>query len=505
MRTPRAAVLVMMAGLIATACGARLPADVQTKAQSAVLNPNTGSSGVGTTTGGSTDTTGGVDTTGGGTTTTGGTGTTGSGTTTGGTGTTGSGTTAGGHGTKPGTTQTQAAGPACGKGTDVGLTASDVTIGTIADVTGPVSGLFQGAQQGMLTFANFINQTQGGICGHHVNVAFRDGGTNCTQTQNAASDLVNKVFAFVGSFALYDNCAASVLQQHPTVPDIHDSLDPAAGKLSNHFDIEPGELGYASGPFEYFKQKYGDKVLHVGTIAEDLSSALAKQHAIVHAAESAGWKFVYSQNEQPTNSNFQQDFVTMCSRKHIQIFFTVTENAQNAATMIQNENQAGCPKTLINIIPIAYDQAFLDAFKGNTGAIENLQGYNQYAMFFNPEDGAQIPELKLFQEWFQRTYPNQPANLYAMFAWASGRLFQQAMENAGPTLNRKTVLAALHKIKNFDANGMISPETPSSKSTGVHCYILWQFKDGKFQRQADPPISGPTKGYRCDGRFVPAS
>ncbi|HWC33513.1 MAG TPA: ABC transporter substrate-binding protein [Mycobacteriales bacterium] len=496
MRTPRAAALVMTAGLVASACGARLPDDVQTKAQSAVLNPNTGTTGTTTDSGtGSTGSTTNVNPT---TPVTGGGGPTSVPTS----GTSGSG--KGSHGTTTTTTQTQAAGgpPTCASGTDVGLTSSDLNIGTIADVTGPVSGLFQGAQQGMLAFANFVNSTQGGICGRHVSVSFRDGGTNCTQTQNDAQDLVSKVFAFVGTFALYDNCAATVLKSHPTVPDIHDSLDPAAGSLSNHFDIEPGTLGYATGMFEYYKQKYGSKVLHVGTIAEDLSSALAKQHAIVHAAEAAGWKFVYQQNEQPTNSNFQQDFVTMCQRQHIQIFFTVTEDAQNAAAMIQNENQAGCPKTLINIIPIAYDQAFLDAFKGNTGAIEGLQGYNEYSMFFNPEDAAGIPELKLFQDWFARTYPNSPANLYAMFAWASGRLLEYGMEHA-KTLTRTGVLAALHKVKSFTSNGMIAPETPSSKSEGVHCYVLWQFTGGKFQRQSDPPINGSTGGFRCDGRFVP--
>ena len=498
MRTPRAAALLMIAGLVATACGARLPDKVQQQAQAAILNPANGSSGTGSGVTGD-DGTGSLPDTGGSTT----------GPITGGPSSAPTSGTGGGkkgtHGGGPSTSDTSAAqNTHCGTGTDVGLTSTDLNIGTISDVTGPVSGLFQGAQQGAVTFANFVNQTQGGICGHHVTVNFRDGGTNCTQTQNAAQDLVTKVFAFVGTFGLYDNCAATVLKQHPTVPDIHTSLDPAAGKLANHFDLEPGPLGYATGPFEYFKQKYGSKVLHVGTISEALPSADAKQRAIVHAAEAAGWKFVYQQAEQPTNSNFQGDFVKMCQQKHIQIFFTVTENAQNAATMIQNENQAGCPKSLINVIPIAYDQAFTDAFRGNPSAIEGLQGYNEYAMFFNTEDAASIPELKLFQEWFQRTYPGQPVNLYAMFAWASGRMLEYAMEHAGPTLNRKSVLTALHKIKNFTANGMIAPATPSSKTEGVHCYVLWEFKGGKFQRQASPAISGPTGGYRCDGRFLPA-
>jgi ABC-type branched-subunit amino acid transport system substrate-binding protein len=491
----------MIVGLIATACGARLPDDVQTKAQSAVLNPTTGTTGVGTTTGG-TDTTGGTGTPGG-STTTGGTNTTGGSTTTGGTNTTGG--TTNTHGTKPGTTQTQAAGPACGKGTDVGLTASDITIGTIADVTGPVSGLFQGAQQGMLSFANYVNSTQGGICGHHVNVSFRDGGTNCTQTQNAASDLVNKVFAFVGSFALYDNCAVSVIKAHPTVPDIHVALDPAAETPSNHYDLTPGPLGYATGMFSYLAKKLGSKVQHVGTIAEALPSALAKQRAITNAAKSAGWKFVYEQNEQPTNSNFVRDFISMCSQKHIQVFFTVTENAQNASTMIQNERQAGCPSNLVNVIPIAYDQAFTQAFGNNTSPIEGLLGYNEYALFFNPDEAKQIPEVATFQEWFQRTYPNQPANLYAMYAWADGRMLQQAIENAGGTLNRKTVSTALKKIRNFTSNGMLAPATPSSKTEGPHCYIVWQFSHGAFHRIGTPPTSGPTGGFRCDGRFLRSS
>ncbi len=497
MRSPRALSLVMITGLVATAaCGARLPAKVQQQAQSAVLNPGNGSS----STGGS-----GLPQSGGGSQALPGqpqsvpTSGTGPGTVA----TTGTGKV--GKGSGPSTTQTSAAGtPTCGNGTDVGLTSSTIDLGTIADVSGPVSGLFQGAEEGMLAFANFVNSTQGGICGHQVKIDFRDGATNCTQTQNDAQDLVSKVFAFVGTFALYDGCAAKVLQQHSTVPDIHDSLDPAAGQLPNHFDIEPGQLGYANGMFQFYKQKYGSKVLHVGTISETLPSAAAKQRAIVHAAESAGWKFVYQQAEQPTNSNFQSDFVKACSQAHIQIMFVVSEDAQNAATMIQNENQAGCPKSLINIIPIAYDQAFLAAFKGNTSAIEGLQGYNQYTLFFNPNEGAQIPEVKLFQDWFQRTYPNQPANLYAMFAWASGRMLEYAMEHAGPRLSRQSVLAALRKIKTYTANGMIAPEQPSSKTTGVHCYILWQFVNGQFQRQADPPISGPGGGFRCDGRFVPA-
>ena len=77
-------------------------------------------------------------------------------------------------------------------------------------------------------------------------------------------------------------------------------------------------------------------------------------------------------------------------------------------------------------------------------------------------------------------------------------MFQQAFENAGKTINRKSLLAALAKIDKFSANGIVAPVNPGSKSEGPSCYVLWQFTNGAFHRQATPAAN-----YRCDGRFLP--
>jgi hypothetical protein len=251
--------------------------------------------------------------------------------------------------------------------------------------------------------------------------------------------------------------------------------------------------------FRYYKQKYGSKLDHVGTIVENIPSAVAQQQNQVHSAESQGWHFVDSILEQPTNSSFQGDFVKLCQQKHIQAFFELTETAANAATMIQNERQAGCPSSLLNIIPIAYDQAFLHDYAGSKSDLNGIVGWNSYALFFNTDPADETPEVKLFQEWFARTYPGQPANLYAMYAWADDRLFQQAAESVNGTLDRKTLMAALLRIKNFDSGGLIAPVSPSAKG-GPHCYILWELENGSYQR-----VDDPTTGYRCDGRFLPRS
>jgi hypothetical protein len=106
--------------------------------------------------------------------------------------------------------------------------------------------------------------------------------------------------------------------------------------------------------------------------------------------------------------------------------------------------------------------------------------------------------VALFQQWFRRVNPGQPLNLYAMFAWADGRMLQQAFEHAGKVGNRKSTLKALKKLHNWDDNGLIAPTNPGSKTTGNKCYILWQLQNGKFSR-----ISDPKAGFRCDGKFLP--
>jgi ABC-type branched-subunit amino acid transport system substrate-binding protein len=448
MRTPRVVVILLVVGaMAAAACGARVPSPANSSSPSPTASPITGGS----------------------------------------------------PSTSTPSSQT-ALPPGCPtSGTDVGLTSTTITLGTIADRTGPVSGLFAGAQQGANAFAAYINST-GGLCGHHVIIDFADSGTNCSLNQNDTTTLVKKVFGFIGSFSLYDGagCGATVLKANPTVPDVHVALDPTAETLPNHFDLEPGQLGYATGMYKYFKEKYGSKMEHVGTISEDIPSATEKQNAMVNAATSQGWKFTYSNSASPLASNFTSNFQTACGKDHIQVFYTVTEDAQNAATMIQNEHSIAACKGVINIIPIAYDSAFIPDFQGKVSELNGVQGWSEYSLFFNKSEAANIPEVKLLQTWFAKTNPGQPLNLYAMFAWADGRLFQQAFENAGPTASRAAVLAALGKITNFSDHGLISPTDPGSKTTGNHCYLLWQLQNGQFSRMSDPKT-----GYRCDGTFLP--
>src|SRR5207244_11879045 len=139
----------------------------------------------------------------------------------GGGGASGSGSAAGTSGGGAAATAVGGAAPAGGNGgaTDVGVTADSILVGHLADVTGPVPGIFQGAVVAAKAYFNMVN-SQGGVFGRQLKLASADGQTDCGAAQNATQGLVDKVFAFAGSFEIYDDCQAEVLRKYPNIPDV---------------------------------------------------------------------------------------------------------------------------------------------------------------------------------------------------------------------------------------------------------------------------------------------
>ena len=87
-----------------------------------------------------------------------------------------------------------------------------------------------------------------------------------------------------------------------------------------------------------------------------------------------------------------------------------------------------------------------------------------------------------------------------MFGWLSAQLFAQAFSAAGKDPTRGSVLQQLHKITSFNGNYLITTGNPAGKVPG-YCYVMARIDQGKIQRLDDPPVDGPTHGYRCDGSF----
>src|ERR1019366_3046236 len=90
-----------------------------------------------------------------------------------------------------------------GAATEPGLTPTTITVGTVADVGGPVPGILEGAIYGMQAYAAYLNSI-GGVNGRKLVIKQGDSALACATSTTAMQALVNDVFAFVGDFVVND-------------------------------------------------------------------------------------------------------------------------------------------------------------------------------------------------------------------------------------------------------------------------------------------------------------
>jgi ABC-type branched-subunit amino acid transport system substrate-binding protein len=380
-----------------------------------------------------------------------------------------------------------AAPPAGGNGgaTDVGVTAHQVLLGNISTLSGPVPGLFQGAVVGAQAIVAYQN-SQGGLFGRKFKLEVRDDQFDTGQNKAATQEQLGKVFAFLGSFSLYDDAAVKQIQASGIVDTTY-SLSDARRTMANNFPPQaaiPG--GFQTGPFQYLKGKFPDAIQKAGTLYGDIPSAKASQVAAMAAAQSVGWNFVYNRGFQATETDFTADVVRMKSTGVKIVYLTATDDKTTARIAKAMAQQGFKVPMVANYMPT------LPTLAGP--AVEGLISAQTFALFAG-EDNASIPEAKLFSDWIQRVKPGFKPDLFAMYSWAAGRMLFKAMEKAGPKVTRASVVAALRSMGTFDANGLLAPGDPGKKVPAT-CYVVSTIRGGKYQRLDTPPGK-----YRCDGGF----
>ncbi|MCU1381188.1 MAG: hypothetical protein JWN29_4171 [Acidimicrobiales bacterium] len=391
-----------------------------------------------------------------------------------------------------GATPTTAAGaataaPAGGNGgaTDVGVTPTQISLGNVSTLSGPVPGLFQGAVLGTQAAIAYQN-AQGGMFGRKFKLDARDDQFDTGQNRAATTDLLNKVFAFVGSFSLYDDAAVGEIGK-TNIPDLSVYLNPTRGALKNNFAVAPSDTrGAPTGPFLYFKSKFPAAVTKMGTLYGDVPASKTSHLRFKATAESVGWQFVYERGFQATETDFTADVVRMKS-SGVKGIYLIAADDKTAARIAKAMAQQGFKPDFF----VANYMPTLPALAGD--AVENVYSASPFGLFAG-EDAAVNPETRLFNEWFQKIRPGGKPDLFAVYGWAQGRLLFQALQAAGPKATRADLNRELAKITKFSSGDIIGDAGPGTKRPSI-CYVIAQIKQGKYGRV------DPAKGYRCDGTY----
>jgi len=375
-----------------------------------------------------------------------------------------------------------------GGATDVGVTAASIQVGTVADISGPEPGLFQGVVAGARAYFAMVN-SQGGVYGRTINTKVADSQVDCNQTTNAYSSLLPNVFSVVSSMSLYDNCAVPVLNKYPQIPDVSFAFDRAHSKRATTFQVQPFVPGARTGPYLALAKQFPQIKDAVGAVYPDVAGARTAWSYYKAALQSIGFKVVYEQAVPPTQVDYTQYVIGM-RQAGVQMAMVIIDAAHDEDFINAAQQQRWSPAVIEAPGPI-YDPSFAQAV--GTSAT-NIYIDTGFSLFLN-KDERRIKGVADFQEWTAKTAPDQPLNQFAVYGWAHAGLFVQALRDAGPHLTRAGLVAALKKIHSFTGDGLIISGDPGAQKPQT-CYLLAHYVKGAWQRW-----NSPATGARCDGTY----
>jgi ABC-type branched-subunit amino acid transport system substrate-binding protein len=417
------------------------------------------------------------------------TGDTGSGDGTSGRGTT---TTDGGAGTGGGDTQgtgdnsatgSTKAGSCDGFKNQTGITDSRITIANVSDISGPVPGIFESAQEATRAYAAYFNSSND-LCGRKLDVVLLDSRADSGADQQGYAKACDEAFAAVGSMSAFDAGGAATAQQCG-IPDIRSTaVNPERNDCSTCFGaqaINPGRI--PSAVHKYFLQHEHDATQHAAMLYINGGAAPVNAKAFASAAEKDGWNEVYVQGIDVSEFNYAP-YVQDMKDAGVKLVQYVGPY-QNTVKLQQAMQQQGFDPDVYLQDATIYDSRYVEQ-AGDVGDGSYVYMTNQ--MF----ERTNIPEMALYESWLQQVKPGATPTFFGLYAWSAARLFVERAVELGGKLNRQTLVDSMRKVDNWTANGLHAPMHVGAKET-AECTMIIQLNNGKWsQRSPGKFICGPT-------------
>ena len=471
--------------LLLAACGSQLDPDTVARASGDTNNSGNGGSGVAD--GGTGDSaaggdTGAVDGAAAGGDTGSGTGATGSGS--GGTGSSGSGGTGGGGG-KGSATGGVKAGSCAGFKNQKGITDKTITLANISDISGPVPGIFESAQQATAAYIKYFNAT-GGICGRKLELVNLDSRADAGADQQAYVKACDNAFAAVGSMSAFDSGGAGTANACG-LPDLRAvTVNPERQACRSCFAAYAIRTNLIpDSAAKWFAQKYPSAVKNAAVMYVNAGAAPVNAKSMAAGYEKgAGWDVKYLQGIDVAEFNYAP-YVQQMKDKGIKAV-AYQGPYQFAVKLKQAMQQQGFKPDFYLQDPTIYDRRYLDQ-AGSLAEGDFIYAAND---LFENKGNA---EVQLYLSYLQQVKPGAIPNYYGLYAWSATRLFVEKAIALGGKLNRASLVQAVRSTTNWTGNGAHTPMNLGSAQTPP-CLKVAQYKGGKWQ-QVSPGA------YMC-GRVV---
>jgi ABC-type branched-subunit amino acid transport system substrate-binding protein len=383
---------------------------------------------------------------------------------------------------------------------DIGITASTIRIGVIADVDNAARpGLFQGDVNGVKAFAKYING-QGGLAGRKVQVDFLDSHLSPDDARDALIQACENDFAIVGTSALFLSNVQPMIDCQdkagaatglPDVPILQTEVAHQCSPVS--FPIIAGALDCSTkdqapqtytarnGQIHYYKTKSKD--LHGDfLIPKDLKSTINATLPVIAGIEAGG----VENNDQFEISGLatQSEYTPLAQSlksNNATYFYNGSDYKADVSARREAKIQGVTTVKFWDCSLACYDQRMFS----EGGADVEGQYVN---IFFVPLFEAS--QNKSVAAYVKNVGGVKKADGFGAQAWTAGLFFRDVVNNivkadGNDGITRARFIEEARKIHDFTAavggDGMIGKtDVGDHKVNG--CFMTMQIKSGKFVR-----------------------
>jgi branched-chain amino acid transport system substrate-binding protein len=334
-------------------------------------------------------------------------------------------------------------------GGDPGVTATQISVGSIANVTGPLSSDFASVVNGVEAYFSMIN-AEGGVDGRTLKLAYQEDDQGSPTTDlSVAQKLVeqNHVFAVVGVGTPFFGGAAFLAQQGTPTFGYSTSTDWA--KRPTLFADYGSVLCFPCGaPGDaYLAQQLGAKSIAV--VAYGVPQSAAACQAAVTGMRAAGLNVSFSDlnlvyGADPTPSVLQM------KNDNVDLLFTcldVNGNVGFARAISQNG------LTMKQIWFNGYDRGTLAQY----GSIMNGVYLGLEHVPFESALSGQYPALDKYIREMNKYQPKFTYDEVALDGWMAADQFVTGLRAVGRDVTQKKLVAAINKETAYNGGGLTPP------------------------------------------------
>lgn len=395
-----------------------------------------------------------------------------------------------GSGSGPGGGGSKVKGASCdGFKNSTGISGSTIKIANASDISGPVPGLMESAQQAVKAYAAYFNSSQK-ICGRKLDVINLDSRTDTAGDQQAAIKACREAFAMVGSLSAFDHGGAKTVTDCG-IPDIRAATVNTARQNAPTVyaanSVQVNEIP-AVVP-DYLRSKYPNAAKNAAFLYLNAGAAAANAKSWIAGWGKRGFKFTYTEGIETSEFNYSP-YVTQMKNKGVK-YVQFIGSYQHAVRLAKAMHQQSFKPEVFLLDPTGYN---INYVKSGGAAVEGTRIFTNSKLFEDPA----TPEMRLYRGWLERVAPGATPSYFGLFAWSAARLFTEQALKLGGKLNRKSLISEIQKVRSWTGHGLFAPQDVGGRHT-AGCNSIIRLRNGKWVHESKQFMCGAVVNTGVNG------